>query len=59
MVSVERNIAFLQELLKRLQDRHNECSQTVDRSEKATVDAPNVMQTMTLFQKVKDHTKVV
>jgi hypothetical protein len=45
-------IACLQDLLKRLQDRHGEFSQTVDTSEKATVDTPNVMETMTLFQKV-------
>jgi hypothetical protein len=40
----------LQELLKRLQDRHDECTQTVDKVKKASVDAPHVMQSMMLFQ---------
>jgi hypothetical protein len=37
-------------LLKRLKGRHVECAQDVAKTEKASADAPNVMQTMMLFQ---------
>ena len=63
-------LACLQELLKRLQDRHGECAQAVAKVEKAAIDAPkspkpNVMQVMMLFQQAQhrakaeqDHAKV-
>jgi hypothetical protein len=41
-------VVCFQELLKRLQDRHGECSQPVTKAEKAAADAPNVMQVMSV-----------
>jgi hypothetical protein len=54
-------VACLQELLKRLQDRHVDCAESVpkkavpDAASADTVDpdAPNVLQAMMLFQQVK------
>jgi hypothetical protein len=50
-------IACLQDLLKRLQDRHDECAQVVAKAEKAAADTPNVMQVMMVFQQGKDRSK--
>ena len=50
-------LACLQELLKRLQDRHGQCVQAVAKAEKAAADAPNVMQAMMLFQQAKNRAK--
>ena len=50
-------LACLQELLKRLQDRHGECAQAVADAEKAAAHAPNVMQAMMLFQQAQDRAK--
>jgi len=46
-------LACLQELLKRLQDCHGECTQVVAKLEKAAADVPNVIQAMILFQEAK------
>ena len=45
----------MQELLKRLQDRHGECAQAVAKAEKAVTNAPklpkpNVIQVMMMLQ---------
>jgi hypothetical protein len=50
-------LACLQELLKRLQDRHGEYAQAVTNAGKAPVHVPNVMQTMMMFQQVKHRAK--
>jgi hypothetical protein len=50
-------LACLQELLKRLQDRHGQCVQAVAKTEKVATDAPNVMQAMMLFQQAKNRAK--
>ena len=58
-------LACLQELLKRLQDRHVNCAEAVakkaaaDAASAATVDpdAPNVLQAMMLFQQAKNRAK--
>jgi hypothetical protein len=50
-------LACLQELLKRLQDRHVQCVQAVVKAEKAASDAPNVMQSMILFRESKNRAK--
>jgi len=58
-------LAFLQELLKRLQDRHVECAEDVakkaapDTASAATVspDTPNVLQTMMQLQQSKSRTE--
>jgi hypothetical protein len=58
-------VAWLQELLKRQQDRHVECAQSVtkkavaDAQEAVTVnpDTPNVLQTMMKLEKVKVRAK--
>ncbi len=58
-------LACLQELLKRLQDRHVDCAEAVaktaaaDASSAATVDpdTPNVLQAMMKLQQVKVHAK--
>jgi hypothetical protein len=47
----------LQELLKRLQDRHGECAQAVAKAEKAAAHAPNVLYAMMLFQHAKNRAK--
>jgi hypothetical protein len=45
----------LQELLRRLKDRHGECAQAVAKAEKTASDTPNVMELMMLFQQAKDY----
>ena len=52
-------LACLQELLKRLQDRHVECDQPVAKAKKAASDTPNVMQAMILVQQATNRTKTV
>jgi hypothetical protein len=42
-------LTYLEEILQRLQDRHDEYDQVVDNAEKAATDSSNVMQTMLLF----------
>jgi hypothetical protein len=48
----------VQELLKRLQNRHGEYAQFVVKTEKDVDDVPNVIQSMILFQQAKDRGKV-
>ena len=50
-------LASLQEMLKRLQDRHAEYAQAVAKAEKNADNAPNVMQTLILFHQAKDREK--
>ena len=55
--------ACLQELLKRLQEKHGKCAETLtkkasaDAQAAAAVHTPNVMQAMMLFQQAKNRAK--
>jgi hypothetical protein len=47
------DLACLQELLKRLQDRHVDCAEAVASAATVDPDAPHVLEVMMLFQQAK------
>ena len=50
-------LACLQELLRRLQDRHGEYAQVVAKAKEAAAHAPDVMQAMMLLQQARFRAK--